>query len=249
MTCDTVAQPFARIIQDALAIAGRGSQTGVNSGYWADQAQRCLQLIIGQWSVEDLYNFYINELQFTTFGNKLEYTIGVGKDIDAQPFNTISSVWYYWAGRTIPLLYETYKSFNYFTYQNFTGLPQIFTYLNAYGQTNFKMLPRARVNLLVTIHGKQELGTPSIFDSNIKIPVYAESALIYQVANELYARGAGAPNGNFASTLKYHMSVLKKASKQDRQTEMKPALFGGGVGRGNLYYNGFNNGGGGSNGF
>jgi hypothetical protein len=244
MTCDTVAQPFARIINDALLIAGRGAQTGSNAGFWADQAQRCLQLIIGQWSVEDLYNFYINELQFTTSGNKLEYIIGIGKDVDALPFNSISSVWYYYAGVNRPLLFETLQSFNYFTYQNFTALPQIYTYLNSFGQTSLKMLPRARNDLIVTIHGKQEIGTPSIFDSNIKIPVYAESALIYQVANELYSRGAGSPNGNFASTLQYHMSVLKKASKQDRQIEMKPALFGGSIGRGYYYWNGFSNGGG-----
>lgn len=244
MTCTTVTQPFTKIIQAALLIAGRGSQTGVVTGFWSEQAQDCLQLILGQWSAEDLYNFYINEVQFTTFGNKLEYNIGVGLDVDALPFNNITSIWYYWAGTNRPLIYETMQSFNYFTFQNFTNLPKIYTYNNQYGVTKLKMLPRAQNDLLITINGKQELGVPTIFDSTIQIPTYAQPALIYQVANELFSRGAGVPNNNFSSTLTYHLNVLKKASKQDNQAELKPALYGGSIGRGYYYWNGFNNAGG-----
>lgn len=244
MTCDVVAQPFTRIIEAALLIAGKASQSGVTTGFWAIQAQECLQLILGQWSAEDLYNFYVNEIQFTTSGNKIEYVIGLGKDVDTQPFNTITSAWFYWSGRNIPILFETMQSFNYGTFQNSTGLPSIYTYNNQYAITNLKMLPRAQNDLLITINGKQELGIPTIFDTNIKIPTYAQPALIYQVANELYARGAGVPNANFATTLSYHLSVLKKCSKQDDQVELKPALYGRSLGKGSYYWNGYYGGGG-----
>lgn len=238
MTCNVVAQPFTKIIQAALLTAGKSRKSGVTDGFWAEQAQECLELIIGQWSAEDLYNFYISEVQFLSFDAKLEYNIGLGMDIDEQPFSTITSAWFSYAGRNIPIQFEPMQSFNYGTFQNSVGLPRIYTYNNQYQVTNLKMLPRAQNNLLITINGKQELGIPSIFDTNIKIPTYAKPALIYQVANELYARGAGTPNGNFSDSLKYHLSVLKKCSKQDRQTELKPALFGGQIGKGSYFLNG-----------
>lgn len=244
MSCPVIVQPFMQIITAALLIAGKGQETGVTESFWAKQAEECLQLIIGQWSAEDLYNFYINTIHFESFDGKLEYSIGAGLDIDALPFNTITSVWYYWAGINRPLLFESMQSFNYFTYQNFINLPIIYTWNNQYNVTTIKMLPRPIDALPITINGKQTLGTPSLFDSTIQIPDYAKPALIFQVANELYARGAGSPNGNFGDTLKYHLSVLKKCSKQDKQVELKPALFGGGLGRGSYYYTGMNTGGG-----
>lgn len=232
MSCDASYQPVSDIIEDALLIAGKASNSGVTSGFWATKAQYCLNLIVSEWSKTDLYNFYVNTHTFTAFGNKIEYSIGIGLDIDTRPFNTITGMYYYYSGTNIPILYEPIRSFNHGTYQLMTNLPAIFTYNNQTGVTFLKMLPRPLTGLPITIIGKQELGSLSLFDSSVTIPDYAKSALTYQLANELFARGAGTPNQNFATTLKYHLDVLKKASKQDRQIEVKPTTLNMGAGRG-----------------
>jgi hypothetical protein len=232
MACDSTYQPISMIIEDALLIAGKASNSGVSSGVWVDRAKYCLNLIVAEWSGTDLYNFYINTFTFAAFGNKLEYSIGVGRDLETQPFNTITSMYYTYSGSNIPILYEPMQSFNRGTYQIASGTPGIYTYNNQEGVTYLKLLPRPFDGLEITINGKQHLGEVSLFDSNVMIPQYAVSALTYQLANELFARGAGVPNANFQTTLGYHLSVLKKVSKQDRQIEVKKTSQNVGAGRG-----------------
>jgi hypothetical protein len=232
MVCDATNQPVAEIIEIALLIAGKSADSGVNPGVWVARAKNALNRITAQWGVTDLYNFYLNEIVFTGDSSKLNYKIGIGLDIDTQPFNTITSMWYTYGGSTIPIQYQTMQSFNYFTFQSQVGMPRIFTYNNQDGVTNLKILPRSIAGLQITINGKQQIGELSLFDSNIKIPDYAKNALIYSLANELFAMGAGTPNDNFNANLAAHMQILKDASKQDRQMELKPVTTSIGAGRG-----------------
>lgn len=238
MTCESANVQIASIIEDALMYCGKGSNSGVESQKWNNLALRKCNQILSQWSSLDLDNFYVNSVPFTTFGSKGVYEISLDGDIKALPFNNITSIIYIYAGRQIPLVFEPMQSFENQTYLLQVGLPQIYTFNNQKDKTFLRMLPKPFDGINIIINGKQFIESVELLSSDTTIPTYAELALSYSIANELYNLGAGVPNSGFQDTLTEHMNKLQKANKQDLQYEIKPAIQNVSAGKGGYYFTG-----------
>lgn len=228
MSCDNLSAPISNLIRRALLLAGRPI-TGANEGDFVLMSVDFLNQILAEWSTNQIYIPYNSVYKFLGRSDLTYYRIGLGYELDTSPFTVITGVWYEQSGVTIPLQYETYRSFQQFTYKKNVGYPYLYTYELRKDYTEFGVIPKANKDLPMIIYGKQAMLDVTLFTNQTEIPKYMILPLEYALANELIAHGVGRPQPNFQQNYDNHMDKLKAAPQIDTQGDIKPAVLNAGA--------------------
>lgn len=216
------------IINTAYRLAGVNRRGQIVDGPQYGEAFTTLNLIVSNWSQQNVYIFYQSVLDLTLTADLPFYRIGNSSDyeIDTNPFIIIDYITYSVGDIYYTATYLTPNEFDSISFKNNTTYPAYFTYDVFKDYTNLRFYPRPTGSELFKIRGKQRLDSFAPFEVNDSVPDYAALPLAYELASHLAIMGPSQPQADFQKNLTYYRQLMIDSNQIDLQTKNNMAFKG-----------------------
>jgi len=214
------------IINTAYRLAGVNRRGQIVDGPQYGEAFNILNLIVSNWSQQNIYIFYETALEVELEAGLPVYRIGNNEDyeINTNPFTIIDYITYNVAEVYYTPIYLTPIEFDSIGFKDITTYPGYWSYDVFKDYTALRFFPRPTGSELFKIRGKQRLDSFVAFEVNDAVPDYAVLPLAYELASHLVVMGPSQPQMDFHKNLTYYRQLMIDSNQIDLQTKDQVAF-------------------------
>jgi hypothetical protein len=214
------------MITTAYRLASATRQGEIISGPEYEQAFGILNLILANWSAQNIYIFYTGILETQLTPGLTAYRIGNDSayEVQSNPYVQIDYITYTVGNITYSPIKLTPTEFDSIAFKPISTYPGYWAYEIFKDYTILKFFPQPTGSELFNIRGKKRLNSFVEFEENTDIPDYAVLPLAYELANHLQIIAPSQPQQDFQKNLAYQRQLMIDSNQIDLEIKQEPAF-------------------------
>lgn len=211
------------LIKSSLRLLGVYDSATTLSAEMANDAKEALNLMLSQWSNEDLAMYQVQTTEHSLSSGSAYYLIGTGQTINAARPLKIESVVYRVNNEDTKLLevnFSEYQSIKDKTEQ--TETPRFYYYKPEFPYGKIYLWPASSRNFTLVISQFAKLSSFTSINDTIQLPEGYEAALKYNLAVEVAPEYGVEPKAIVYNKSVEYKANLKRTNKQSEGIAIDP---------------------------